>query len=152
MDLILWRHAEAEPGEPDSDRVLTAKGHKQAHKMAAWIDHNLPNSCKILVSPTKRTVQTAEALGRKFKIIAELAPGADPRKLLAIVNWPHGREPVLMIGHQPALGCIAALLLTGVQQEWPIRKAGAWWIVQKERGENATTHLKAVMTPDLVFK
>ena len=59
MELILWRHAEAEMGEPDEGRALTAKGHKQAWKMAEWLDHNLPNSCKILVSPATRTVQTA---------------------------------------------------------------------------------------------
>ena len=36
MDLILWRHAEAEPGEPDLGRRLTAKGHKQAERMGEW--------------------------------------------------------------------------------------------------------------------
>jgi phosphohistidine phosphatase len=152
MEIILWRHAEAEPGEPDFDRVLTPKGQKQARKMAAWLDHTLPDRCKILVSPTRRTVQTAEAFGRKFKIIPGLAPGADARALLTIANWPDGREPVLLIGHQPSLGSLAALLLTGVQQDWPIRKAGAWWIVQKERSDNQTNYLKAVMTPELVLK
>ena len=34
MDLILWRHAEAEPGEPDLERALTPKGVKQARRMA----------------------------------------------------------------------------------------------------------------------
>jgi phosphohistidine phosphatase len=152
MDIILWRHAEAEPGEPDFDRMLTPKGQKQARKMAAWLDHTLPDRCKILVSPTRRTVQTAEALGRKFKVIPELAPGADPRELLTIANWPDNREPVLIVGHQPALGNLAALLLTGLPQDWPIRKAGAWWIVQKERNDGPTSYLKAVMTPELVLK
>jgi phosphohistidine phosphatase len=37
MDLILWRHAEAveaAPGELDMGRVLTARGDKQAARMA----------------------------------------------------------------------------------------------------------------------
>src|SRR5436190_21449722 len=38
MDLILWRHADAEPGEPDIGRRLTAKGLKQAERVAAWLD------------------------------------------------------------------------------------------------------------------
>ncbi len=41
MDLILWRHAEAEKANPGSDdltRALTAKGEKQATRMAAWLD------------------------------------------------------------------------------------------------------------------
>ncbi len=36
MELILWRHAEAEPGEPDLGRRLSAKGEKQARRMAEW--------------------------------------------------------------------------------------------------------------------
>ncbi|MDB5764888.1 MAG: histidine phosphatase family protein [Herminiimonas sp.] len=152
MELILWRHAEAEVGEPDEDRVLTAKGHKHAWKMAEWLDRNLPNSCKILASPTMRTVQTAEALGRKFKVHADLAPGAAPEKILKIANWPHAREPVLLIGHQPALGQVAALLLAGTVQNWSIRKANAWWIVQRERGDMKDNHLRAVMAPDLFIK
>ena len=113
MELILWRHAEAEPGLPDAERKLTAKGRKTALKMAAWLDSGLPANCKILVSPTVRTVQTAEALGRKFKIVPGLAPGADPEQLLTLANWPHGREPVLVVGHQPTLGQAAALLISG---------------------------------------
>jgi phosphohistidine phosphatase len=152
MELILWRHAEAAMGEPDLDRALTGKGHKQAVKMGAWLDRNLPHGCRILASPSKRTVQTAEALGRKFKILPELAPDADPRTLLAAANWPDSREPVLIIGHQPTLGQAAALLLTGIEQNWSIRKAAAWWIVQKERGDNATNFLKAIMPPELASK
>ena len=51
MDLILWRHAEAEPGEPDLGRRLTAKGHKQAERVGSWLDGHLPQTTRILVSP-----------------------------------------------------------------------------------------------------
>ena len=54
MDLILWRHADAEPGEPDLDRPLTAKGVRQAERMAAWLDGHLPDGCRILVSRRTR--------------------------------------------------------------------------------------------------
>ncbi len=152
MELILWRHAEAEPGEPDEGRALTPKGHKQAWKMAEWLDRNLPNTCRILVSPTRRTVQTAEALGRKFKIHPGLAPDAEAEGILSVVNWPDGREPVLVVGHQPTLGRVAALVLTGMEQDWTIRKSTALWIGQKDRGDIATNYLKAVMAPDLLAK
>lgn len=152
MELILWRHAEAEPGEPDQQRALTAKGRKQAGKMAAWLDRQLPHGCRILVSPTKRTVQTAEALGRKFKIAPDLGPASDPHKLLAAVNWPDGRDPVLVVGHQPILGQVASLLIAGTTQDWTIRKGSAWWIVQKERGDDGSNYLKAIMGADLVSK
>lgn len=152
MELILWRHAEAEPGEPDAARALTAKGHKQASKMAEWLDRSLPNGCKILVSPTMRTVQTAEALNRKFKILPELGPATTPEIILHAAHWPDSREPVLIIGHQPSLGRVAALLLSDVAQDWPIRKACAWWISQKETEGLRNNYLRAVMAPDLVLK
>jgi phosphohistidine phosphatase len=152
MELILWRHAEAEMGEPDEGRALTAKGHKQAAKMAEWLDHNLPHSCRILVSPATRTIQTAEALGRKFRIVDALAPDSTAEKILAATHWPDSREPVLAIGHQPTLGQLASLLITGTEQNWTIRKGNVWWIVQRERGDIRSNYIRAVMTADLVAK
>lgn len=152
MDLILWRHAEAEMSEPDMERVLTARGQKQARRMADWLTAQLPDSCRILVSPAARTVQTAEALGRKYKIVPELAPGADPFDVLRVANWPGGKDPVLVVGHQPTLGMVAALLLSGRQQQWNIKKANAWWITQRDPDDPGLITLRAVMAPDLVVK
>src|SRR5262245_50508609 len=111
MDLILWRHAEAEPGDDDLDRRLTSKGIKQAARVAAWLERHLPDSCRILVSPARRAQQTAQALGRKFKTVDEIAPGASAASVLAAANWPASRESVLIVGHQPTLGEVASLLL-----------------------------------------
>jgi phosphohistidine phosphatase len=155
MDLILWRHAEAEIGEigePDDDRRLTGKGHKQAARMADWLDHVLPNGCKILVSPSMRTRQTAQALDRKFKIHPGLAQDATTDSLLLAANWPDSREPVVLVGHQPSLGQLAALLVSGTEQDWTIRKGNVWWIAQRERDDITTPFLRAVMTPDLLVK
>ena len=152
MDLILWRHAEAEMSEPDLQRALTQKGQKQARRMGQWLDAQLPAGCKILVSPALRTLQTAEALGRKFKVVAQLAPGADAQALLDAANWPHAKEPVLIIGHQPTLGQVAALLVGAIDADWEIKKANAWWIVQREPQDDDSIYLKAVMAPDLIIK
>lgn len=152
MDLILWRHAEAEPGEPDLERALTAKGQKQARRMADWLGAQLPDSCRILVSPALRCLQTAEALGRRFKLHADLAPGAEPEDLLRAANWPAAKESVLIVGHQPTLGQLAALLMTGEEQEWEMRKASAWWFAQREPGDAGSVYLKAVMAHDLAAK
>ncbi|CAN5676269.1 phosphohistidine phosphatase SixA [soil metagenome] len=156
MDLILWRHAEAEPGSadlPDDARKLTAKGIKQANKMAYWLESTLPDSCRILVSPAVRTRETVAALDRKFKVLEELRPDASAEAILAAANWPHSREPVLIVGHQPYLGQVAACLLAPMQLEYAIRKANVWWISQKQReAEGVQTYLKALMAPDLVVK
>src|SRR4051812_639641 len=107
MDLILWRHAEAEddaPGGDDLQRALTPRGEKQAARMAAWLDRHLPEGARILCSPALRCEQTVLPLGRKYKIRAELAPGATPADILGMAQWPNSKQPVLVIGHQPSLG------------------------------------------------
>ena len=152
MDLILWRHAEAEIGEPDAGRILTRKGLKQANRMADWLDRTLPNGCKILSSPATRALQTVHPLGRRFKEHPGLAPDASVASLLEAANWPDHREPVLLVGHQPTLGRLAALLIGGAEQDWTIRKGNVWWIAQRERGDLHTPYLRAVMTPDLLGK
>jgi phosphohistidine phosphatase len=152
MDLILWRHAEAEEGEPDLQRALTAKGQKQARKMAEWLGSKLPEGCRILVSPALRTLQTVEPLGRKYKVSPQLAPDTSPQDILQAANWPNAKEPVLVVGHQPTLGQVAALLIGGTAQEWEIKKASAWWIVQREPQDPGSLYLKAVMSPDMIVK
>jgi len=156
MDLILWRHAHAEapedvPHRPDTERKLTQKGLKQAAKMALWLDSVLPHSCKILVSPSQRTMQTALALGRKFKVVAEVGTDSDVDQILAACNWPNSREPVLIIGHQPQLGDVVCRLLPSIK-DCAMRKGNVWWISQKDSEEDPTTFLKVVMTPELVVK
>ena len=152
MELILWRHAEAEMGEPDEGRALTPKGQKQAARMGEWLDRHLTSGCRILVSPATRTLQTAEALGRKFKVVDELAPDSTAERIIAASNWPDSREPVLIIGHQPTLGQVASILLTGVEQDWTIRKGNVWWIVQREREGAMEHYLRGVLAPDLIAK
>lgn len=152
MELILWRHAEAEDGTSDLTRALTAKGHKQAWKAADWLDRHLPHSCRILSSPATRTVQTAEALGRKFKVHADLGTSTTPEKLLAVAGWPDNANPVLIVGHQPTLGMVAALVLTGEPQEWTIRKGNIWWISSRDRDESRGNYIRTVITPDFLAK
>jgi phosphohistidine phosphatase len=152
MDILLWRHAEAEVGEPDEGRTLTSKGVRQAQKMAHWLERNLPSRCRILVSPTARTMQTAQALERKFKVCPEIAPDATAAALLAAANWPDNKEPVLLVSHQPTLGQAAALIMTGSMQNWTIRKGNVWWFAQREHDGGIETYLKAVVSPDLVMK
>lgn len=152
MDLILWRHAEAEESEPDLERALTSKGQKQARRMAEWLDAQLPDGCKILVSPALRTLQTVEPLGRKFKVAPELAPGAGPQDVLRAANWPNGKEAVLVVGHQPTLGRVAALIVGGTDQPWEVKKGAAWWIAQRDPKDPDSLYLKAVMSPDMIVK
>ena len=152
MDLILWRHADAHPGgtvlKADLERALTGKGRRQAASIAIWLDKHLPDSAKILVSPAVRSIETASALDRKYKIVPELAPGAQVASLLAAAGWPDSRHPVVIIGHQPALGQLASLLLFGVEQDLSMRKGAVWWLTNRSREDNHKTTLRAAICPD----
>jgi phosphohistidine phosphatase len=153
MDLILWRHAEAEdpgPGQSDLERQLTARGRKQAKRMAAWLDQVLPESCKILVSPARRCLQTMEALDRKYRLCPEIAPDAGLEALLQASNWPHAKGPIMLVGHQPDLGSLAGQLLFGQPVSLGVRKASVWWLASRE--DEATGVLRAVMSPELAPK
>jgi hypothetical protein len=76
MELILWRHAEAEDGVPDGERALTKKGRKQAAAVAAWLKPHLPRQARILASPATRAQQTAAALELPFATTREISVGA----------------------------------------------------------------------------
>ncbi len=153
MELILWRHAEAEVGEPDLARRLTTKGEKQARRIAEWLHSRLPDSARILVSPAARAQQTARALAemskRKLKTVEKLAPGAAVDDVLGAANWPDGSSTVVIVGHQPALGRVASRLLAGREQDWAIRKGGLWWISSRERDGAEQVVLRAVISPDM---
>lgn len=157
MDLILWRHAEAEDwpgGDPeggsDLDRSLTPRGEKQAARMAGWLDRQLPEGARILVSPARRCEQTALALGRKYKIRTELAPDATPAQLLELVQWPQSRSPVLVVGHQPTLGQTIAQLLGLQESDCPVKKGSLWWLRSRERDGESQTIVVTVQSPEVL--
>ena len=153
MDLILWRHAEAEDpadGSEDLERALTPRGLRQAARMAAWLDRQLPNGVRVLCSPARRTEQTAMALGRKYKLHDELQPGASPEQLLQLAGWPNGKAPVLIVGHQPTLGETISRLLGMAEHECSVKKGAIWWLRSRERDGEDQTVLIAVLTAELV--
>src|SRR5574343_119027 len=144
MDLILWRHAEAVDLElvgDDMERYLTHKGEKQAARMAAWLDRQLPEGCRLWASPARRTQQTIQALDRKFKTSNALAPLATAADLLALVAWPQAKGAVLVVGHQPTLGQVAAQLLGLPAGECAVRKGAVWWLRYREREAGGQTVL-----------
>ena len=172
MDLILWRHAQAEVlalspeqelavqnGEsltvlldPAADlaRQLTPKGQRQAEKMAAWLNAKLPQETRVLVSPAQRTQQTALALGRSYKTVKGLNPSATVDDLLKAAKWTQGEGAVLIVGHQPTLGMLAARLLTGYDLAWSVKKGAVWWLRTRDRAGQQQVILQTVQSPDLL--
>lgn len=153
MDLVLWRHAEAQElleGGDDMARTLTSRGEKQAARMASWLDRQLPESTRVLVSPARRTEQTAIALGRKYKIRPELAPGCSVAELLELVQWPTAKGCVLVVGHQPTLGQTIAQLLGLNASECSVKKGAVWWLRNREREAHSETMVVTVQSPEVL--
>ena len=148
MDLILWRHAEAEDGAPDHARKLTAKGSKQAARVAAFLQHHLPGDCRILVSPAERARQTVAPLTTKYTLAPTIAPGASAEAVLHAARWPNAGGTVLVVGHQPTLGEVAAELLGCGGQSLSIKKGAIWWFTRREDANQ--TVLRLVIAPELL--
>jgi phosphohistidine phosphatase len=141
MDLILWRHADAENGGPDLARELTPKGHKQAAAVAKWLRQHLPEDYELVSSPAVRARQTAEALGKNIRIEKPLAPGASVEAILKAAGT---RGTVVVVGHQPDLGNALAYLLSGHAADWRLEKGALWWLAE------LPWIVKAVVSPDLL--
>jgi phosphohistidine phosphatase len=117
MRLVIVRHAEAAPGEPDELRSLTQEGRSQAQALgelfrAVGIDPEV-----ILTSPLLRARETAAALELgEPEVDVRLAPGALPED---IRDAAFGRgELVIVVGHQP--DCSQAVLaLSGREVRFP---------------------------------
>ncbi|MFT3847890.1 MAG: histidine phosphatase family protein [Propionivibrio sp.] len=150
MDLLLWRHAEAEDAIPDLKRELTARGEKQAAQMAAWLRKHAPKDLRILVSPAVRCQQTAKALGLPCETDKRLGTDSDAVNLLAAAGWPDGKgsPAVLVVGHQPTLGQTAALLLSGAEDDWTIKKGAVWWFSNRTRNGETQTVLRAAVASE----
>ncbi|WP_321886735.1 phosphohistidine phosphatase SixA [Paraburkholderia bannensis] len=159
MNLILWRHAEAEEvAASDLARPLTTRGRKQAQSVARWLRARLPEDAVILASPAARTMQTAEALTDQYRVVREIAPNASVQAVLEAAGWPDGvASTVVVVGHQPTLGEVLAQLLGNevnsdgsVRRSWAVKKSGVYWIKSRERNGDGEAVLLAAITPDLV--
>jgi phosphohistidine phosphatase len=150
MELVLWRHADAEVGPSDLKRELTEKGRKQAKGVAKWLRPRLEGKWEILVSPAVRARQTADALERDYNICLTLGPLETEDALLREATWPVNERNVIVVGHQPTLGRVAARLLAGHRGDLTMKKGSIWWFssrIDDEVGQGQTL-LRAVIAPD----
>lgn len=100
MRLLIVRHAQAAPGDPDELRSLTPAGREQAQRLGESLRAEGIAADAVLSSPLLRARETAEALGLGEPQVDErLAPGASPTD---IRDAARGRgDTVVVVGHQP---------------------------------------------------
>ena len=121
MRLYLVRHAQAAPGEPDELRPLTREGREQARALGERLRDEDVHPDALLTSPLLRARETGGELARALEVEAEpderLAPGASVEDIRAAIE---GRgERVVVVGHQPDCGEIAAALTGGSEFFFP---------------------------------
>jgi phosphohistidine phosphatase len=116
--LVIVRHAEAAPGSPDELRPLTAEGREQARALGERLRDELGAADTVLSSPLLRARETALALGLGAPEADDrLSPGADAEAVREAVR--DRGETVVVVGHQPDCGRIAAALGDGTEPAFP---------------------------------
>lgn len=150
INLVLWRHAQADDGYPDLDRELTAKGRRQAQRMARWLDARLPDDTRFLTSPAVRARQTAQALRRTCAIDPRISLGATVADLLKAAEWPTKAGTVLLVGHQPTLGNVIAALLQSSAPNWSVPKGSVTWLAARVRSGQRSVVLRAMLPANWV--
>jgi phosphohistidine phosphatase len=119
--LYLVRHAEAAPGDPDELRTLTPAGREQARALGERLRNEDASPAVVLTSPLLRARETGAELARALDVESEpderLSPGATPDDVRAAVG---GRgDQVVVVGHQPDCGHVAAALTGGPEPPFP---------------------------------
>jgi len=125
MHVLLVRHAEAAPGQPDDLRPLTPNGREQALRLGERLREDGVRADVVLTSPLLRARETGQLIARKLgaevAVAEELAPGATAESLARAVRdaMGPGAGTVIAVGHQPDCGRIAAALTGDPEPAFP---------------------------------
>jgi phosphohistidine phosphatase len=131
MFLYLIRHAQALEAADDASRRLSPEGRRQTDRLAEFLRASRPpEPGEVWHSSLARAAETARLLQDRLgwraplREVAGLEPEADPRPIIARVNA--SGHPLAIVGHEPFLGAMGALLVRGAP--WPpvflMRKSG----------------------------
>ena len=115
--------------------------------MAGWLKTRLPEDYRLIASPAVRAQQTARALNATFLTNPALAVDASATGILSAIDWPDCGGTTLIVGHQPSLGRLAALLVAGREDAWSIRKGALWWLWQRAHEDGVS--IRTIVDPDL---
>lgn len=157
MDLLLWRHAEAEAESAtglDADRALTRRGRKDAAKMAKWLKGHLPTDTIVLSSPARRCQETVAALRDisdiRARAVEFLSVDSNIERIRKELATFTGDKTVLVVGHQPNLGSLVARLVGMQESSCVVKKGAVWWLHQRSSQGNTApqTYLLTVQHPD----
>ena len=132
-ELILLRHAEAVPMETagdDRQRPLSARGEQEAQAAGLWLANHGLRPDRVLCSPARRAGETtwlalAAIDGAPVPQMADEIYDASPGELLALLDQQAGAGTVLLVGHNPGIERLVALLVEGRSDEFRGMPPGA---------------------------
>lgn len=121
QELILLRHAEAQAAEKsgdDRERALSRRGEEEAQAAGTWLAAHGVVPDRVLCSPTRRTEETARLVlaqmdGAPAAIEAGEIYEATPGELLALLDQHDDARVVMLVGHNPGIERLVALLVEG---------------------------------------
>lgn len=161
MQLCLLRHAKAEmvispDSQVDAKRALTPEGERKMRQVAAGMVSMDLKIEVILSSPYVRARQTAEIAARALGLMESLvltdslAAVAGPAEVVEVINARHSaRQTILLVGHEPNLGQLASLLLSGRENGLGIlfKKAALMSLSSEELKRGKCAVLEWFLTP-----
>lgn len=163
MNLYIIRHAIAVDEataeyELDSERPLTDKGRRKMRQIAKGLCDIGVEFDLILSSPYVRARETAEILADVFKtkkrimISSNLVPMANPEHLIAEINENYVVDSIAVVGHEPYLSDLVALLIAeNGKINFTLKKGGVCYLSADDlhhRDHRAT--LEWLLTPGIL--
>lgn len=154
-ELVLLRHAEAEIdslGIGDISRPLSERGRLAAQAAGRWLAGHRIAPVRVLCSPATRTRETLALVQPQLAaaevIIAPEIYEATPGELLALLDNHLNAATVLLVGHNPGLERLVALLLEGRSDEFRgMPTAGIAVLHLDQALEPASAQLNAFWSP-----
>ena len=142
-DVLILRHAHAEPAAPgtgDFERPLSRVGEDEADAVGRWLAEHAVAFDEVLSSPATRARQTAERVlaiaGGPAIAFEPHVYEATPGTLIDLLDRTDGKQVTLLVGHNPGLEQLVALLLEGRSDDYRgLPPAGLAWLRLPDSGE-----------------
>jgi phosphohistidine phosphatase len=158
MEIYILRHGiaeDAKAGMSDADRALTSEGKTRLMAVLRLATGARVAPTLILTSPLRRAVETAkiaaEVLGYKEKIVEvdALLPGANLKDVWDELRTHKSEAQVLLSGHEPQFGHLAAYLLGAPSMLIDVKKGSLLRIDCDQFGAHPRGVLRWYLTPKL---
>ncbi|WP_426701346.1 SixA phosphatase family protein [Rhodanobacter sp. Col0626] len=155
-ELILLRHAEAVPIETsgdDQDRSLSTRGEQEAQAAGLWLAAHGIRPDRVLCSPTRRTDETTRLAlaaidSAPVPQMAREIYDASPGELLALLDQHGDAGTVMLVGHNPGIERLVALLVEGRSDEFRGMPPGALAVLHLDGAlEPGNARLDAFWSP-----